>query len=48
MAARALIALLRQVQPRLLHHKDRGKPTTASAITKANFEQFGELKVHFD
>eukprot|EP00058_Branchiostoma_floridae_P023675 XP_002609165.1 hypothetical protein BRAFLDRAFT_126677 [Branchiostoma floridae] len=41
MAARSLIQLYRQVNPALLHKKDRGKPTEASAEAKAL--QYGEV-----
>ncbi|XP_019621562.1 PREDICTED: protein SDA1 homolog isoform X2 [Branchiostoma belcheri] len=41
MAARSLIQLYRQVNPALLHKKDRGKPTEASAEVKAL--QYGEV-----
>ncbi|CAH1267241.1 SDAD1 [Branchiostoma lanceolatum] len=41
MAARSLIQLYRQVNPELLHKKDRGKPTEASAEAKAL--RYGEV-----
>jgi hypothetical protein len=52
MAARSLIVLLRQLKPRLLHHKDRGRPigengTVTTIDRKMMGEEFGELKVFF-
>lgn len=42
MAARGLIQLFRNLNPQMLHKKDRGKPTEASA--EAKVKDYGELE----
>uniref|UniRef100_A0A8B9RNF1 Protein SDA1 n=1 Tax=Astyanax mexicanus TaxID=7994 RepID=A0A8B9RNF1_ASTMX len=42
MSARGLIQLFRDLDPHMLHRKDRGKPTEAS--TEAKIQQYGELE----
>uniref|UniRef100_A0A3P9LS79 Protein SDA1 n=1 Tax=Oryzias latipes TaxID=8090 RepID=A0A3P9LS79_ORYLA len=42
MSARALIQLFRNLNPQMLHKKDRGKPTEAS--TDAKVKDYGELE----
>uniref|UniRef100_A0A1A8EUA1 Protein SDA1 n=1 Tax=Nothobranchius korthausae TaxID=1143690 RepID=A0A1A8EUA1_9TELE len=42
MSARGLIQLFRSLNPQLLHKKDRGKPTEASA--EAKIKDYGELE----
>ena len=42
MAARSLITLFRQTMPDLLHKKDRGRPTEASASIEPT--KYGEIK----
>lgn len=48
MAVRSLIVLLRQLRPRLLHRKDRGREQTEKTVGMANkAQEFGELKAGF-
>ncbi|XP_034048282.1 protein SDA1 homolog [Thalassophryne amazonica] len=42
MSARGLIQLFRNLNPQMLHKKDRGKPTEASA--EAKIKEYGELE----
>jgi protein SDA1 len=43
MASRSLVQLFRQINPDLLHKRDRGRPTEATLAVKAR--EFGELDV---